>query len=276
MPTVPIRDINVYYEEAGKGTPLILLMGLGGDIQGWARQVQDFAPHFRVITPDNRGAGRTSSPDRPYGMTQMAGDVSGLMDRLGISKAHVAGYSMGGAVAQELALAEPAKVEKLVLINTLASIEGYVRSVLQAWMGARRSNMSRELLARLAACWTYSPELLDDEARFERAIANSLANPFAQQDHAFLRQASALLAHDTTSRLGALKAPTLVLHAEQDALIPPRNGEQLASLIPGARLSILPGGHVGPMEHRKEYNEAILEFLGTGATAGVAAVGATG
>lgn len=264
MPTVPIRDINVYYEEAGSGTPLVLLTGLGGDIQGWAFQVRDFSTLFHVITPDNRGAGRTSAPDRPYSISQMAGDVAGLLDRLGIPKAHVLGYSLGGAIAQELALAQPAKVERLILVNSLANIEGYVRAILQAWAGARRSNMSRELLARLTACWTFSPELLDDEDRFERAIANAVTNPYAQQDHAFLRQVAALLAHDASGRLGAIKAPTLVLHAENDAFIPPRNGEKLASLIPGATFQLLPGGHVGPMEYRKEYNSAVLDFLAAG------------
>jgi len=272
MPKAPVRDIIIYYEEAGSGTPLVLLTGLAGDIQGWAFQVRDLSPHFRVIAPDNRGAGRTSAPDRPYSIPQMADDVAALLDSLGVAKAHVLGFSLGGAVAQELALADPGLVDKLVLVNTMASIEGYVRTAIGAWVAARRSNMSREQLARLTAVWTYSPELLDDEERFERAIANGLVNPYAQQDHAFLRQATALLAHDTSDRLGDVKAPTLVLHAEQDAFIPPRNGEKLASLIPGATFQTLPGSHIGLFEYPAEYNEAITGFLGIDAAV---AAGAT-
>src|SRR3990172_9311716 len=115
MPTAPVRDLMMYYEEAGSGEPLVLIMGLGGDLQGWAFQAPVLAQHFRVITFDNRGAGRTSAPDRPSSIAAMADDTAGLMDYLGIQKAHVLGFSMGGYIAQELALSRPDRVDQLIL-----------------------------------------------------------------------------------------------------------------------------------------------------------------
>lgn len=262
MPNAPIRDTDTYYEEAGSGPPVLLINGLAGDLQSFVFQVRALSPHSRVIAFDNRGAGRSASPDRPYTIPQMAEDAAALLAHLGVEKASVVGYSMGGAIAQELVLAHPDLVDKLVLVSSTASIEGYVHTLLTAWIAVRRSNMSRDQIARLTATWLYSPELLDDAERLERSISASIANPYPQQDHAFLRQAAALLQHDAADRLSAVKAPTLVLHGEDDTLIPARNGEKLASLIPGATFKTLKGGHAGMFEFRDEYNEELLAFLG--------------
>lgn len=262
MPTVQLRDIVTYYEEHGSGDPLVLIMGLGGDLQAWARQVPALAKHFRVITFDNRGAGRTSAPDKPYSIAGMADDTVALMDQLGIERADVLGLSMGGMIAQELALAHPGRVNRLILLATAPNIEGYVRRIVEAWMNVRRSNLSREQVLRLTAIFIYSPELLNDDERFDQAITAGLANPYEQRDHAFLRQAKAVLAFDATDRLKDLQNNTLVISGAEDILIPPRNGRRLAELLPNAEYRELPGGHVGAIEYAEEYNAAFLEFLG--------------
>ena len=125
MPYVPTRDIITYYEEAGRGEPLVLIRGLGSDLQAWALQVPALAKHFRVITYDNRGAGRTNAPDKPYSIDGMADDLAALLDELNIAKASVLGYSMGGMVAQEFALKYPNKLDKLILLGTSARLDGY-------------------------------------------------------------------------------------------------------------------------------------------------------
>jgi pimeloyl-ACP methyl ester carboxylesterase len=263
MPTAAIRDLMMYYEDTGgSGEPLVMIMGLGGDLQAWALTAPALAKQFRVITFDNRGAGRTSSPDRPYTISQMADDTVALMEHLGIASAHVLGFSLGGYVAQELTLKYPARVQKLILLATAAYIEGYNRALVEAWMAARRSNLSREGIARLTACWLYSPEFLDDRERFERAIQNTLNNPHTQQDHAFIRQAQALLGFDARERVKNIKQETLVVAGQDDNLLPPRNSERLAKLLPKATLKVLPGGHVGALEYAAEYNEVFLQFLG--------------
>lgn len=262
MPSAQLRDMIMYYEEAGSGDPLILMMGLGADLQAWALQVPELSKHFRVITVDNRGAGRSSAPDRIYSIAGMAEDVRELMDQLEIEKAHVLGFSMGGMIAQELALAHPNRVDKLILLGTAARVDGYTQAVVRSWTDITRSSMSREQVVRARAPFLYSAALFDDNARYEQAIQNSLANPYAQQDHAFLRQAQALLQFDATERVKNVKQQALVVVGEEDILVPPRNSQQLVELLPNATLVQLPGGHVGMVEHAAEYNAAFLDFLG--------------
>jgi pimeloyl-ACP methyl ester carboxylesterase len=262
MPTAPIRDILTYYEDAGSGDPLFLIMGYSGDLQAWAFQVPVLSKHFRVITLDNRGAGRTSAPDRPYTIAGMADDVVALMDHLGIAKAHVLGFSMGGYIAQSLALTHPNKVDKLILLSTAPYVEGYLRAVVRSWMDVRRSNLSREQFVRLQAPWLFSPELLDDTPRLERSILNSVNNPYAQQDHAFLRQGQAVLDWDIQGRHAEIKQQTLVVCGKDDVVVPPRNSERLVQLLPNASLKFLSGAHLGAIEYANEYNAAFLEFLG--------------
>ena len=262
MPIAPIRDIMTYYEEAGSGDPLILITGLAGDLQAWALQVPTLSKYFRAITFDNRGAGRTSAPDKPYSITGMADDVAALMDTLGVQTAHLLGWDMGGYIAQEFAIKYPTRVHKLVLVATAASIDGYARAVLGSWANARRSNLSREQWQRFVAPYVFSPGLLDDKERFERAILGGASNAYGQQDHAFLRQVTACLAFEASGRLGAVKAPTLVVGGKDDVLTPLRNQEKLAKLIPGATLKVLEGAHSGVVEFPNEYNASILEFLG--------------
>lgn len=261
MPTTPVRDIAMYYEEAGTGDPLVLLTGLGGDSQAWALQVRALSPKFRVITVDNRGAGRTSAPDKPYSIAAMAEDTAALLGHLGIAKAHVVGWSMGGMIAQELALAHPALVNRLVLVGSAPKLDGQGRAILRSWVDVRRSNLSREQFVRFTGAWFYSPQLLDDGPRYERAIMSSLANPYAQQDHAFLRQANAVLGFDTTARVAGLKQETLVVTAADDILVPRRHAECLAGLLPKATLVELPGGHAGCIEFPAEYSAAFTDFL---------------
>ncbi len=262
MPYVPTRDIITYYEEAGSGEPLVLIRGLGSDLQAWALQVPALAKHFRVITYDNRGAGRTGSPDKPYSVAGMAEDLAALLGELKVEKASILGYSMGGMIAQEFALKYPAKVDKLILLATSSRLDGYVRTVIGNLISIRRSNMSREQVVRASAPFIYSAALLDDTERYERAIQANVDNPYSQQDHAFIRQAQAILAFEAASRVSGIKAQTLVVTNHEDTLIPPRHGEALAKAIPGAKLRPLEAGHAGVIEHPNEHNTAFLEFLG--------------
>jgi len=262
MPTVRVNDINLYYAEAGAGPPVILIMGLGGDHLAWAFQVRAFAERYRVITFDNRGAGRSDAPDQPYTTALMAADTLALMDALGIDRAHVVGVSMGGMIAQELALAAPARVRSLHLGCTLARPDAYLRALLEAWRDVRTA-LPRERAVRAMALWMFAPETYDTRPDFvETIIQTSLANPFPQTVTGFLRQADAVAAHDTLDRLGAIRCPTLVSVGEEDILVPPRFSRELAARIPGAELRILPGaGHVYFWECPEAFNALCLEFM---------------
>src|SRR5262249_7925090 len=131
MAQVKTNGITLNYEEQGSGEPLILLMGLGAPGGKWADHVAAYAQHFRCILIDNRGAGESDKPDGPYTTRQLADDAAGLMQALGIECAHVAGLSMGSGIAQELALAYPARVRSLVLISSWARCDAYTRAVLE-------------------------------------------------------------------------------------------------------------------------------------------------
>ena len=130
MPTVRVADVSLYYVEAGAGEPLVLVMGLGADHLAWGFQFPVLAERYRVIAFDNRGAGQSDVPDRPYTTRMMADDTAGLMDALGIDRAHVLGVSLGGMIAQEIALNHPARVRSLQLHGTLGRPDNYLKAQL--------------------------------------------------------------------------------------------------------------------------------------------------
>ena len=147
MPKVRVGDIEMYYAEAGSGEPLLLIMGFGGDHLAWAFQVPTLAQRHRVIAFDNRGAGQTDAPDHPYTTRMMADDACGLLDALNIDRAHVIGVSMGGMIAQELALNHPDRLRSLHLGCSLARPDAYMQALIGAWREIR-TRLDREASLR--------------------------------------------------------------------------------------------------------------------------------
>ncbi len=262
MPKVRVGDIEIFYEEAGRGPALLLIMGFGGDHLAWGYQFRVFAEHRRVIAFDNRGVGQTDAPDIPYTTAMMADDAAGLLDALGVDTADVIGVSMGGMIAQELALRHPGRVRSLHLGCTLARPDAYLRALVAAWRTLRTA-LSREDMLRAVALWLFAPVTYEERPEFvEMVIQTALANPFPQTLTGFLRQGEAILGHDTLDRLPAIRCPTLVSVAEDDILVPPRFSRLLAARIPGARLQVVPAaGHVYFWERPETFNRLCLEFL---------------
>lgn len=262
MPTVQTGDITTYYEETGSGEPLVLICGLSADLQVWRFLVPELSKRYRVICYDNRGAGRTDAPDAPYSITGMADDLAALMDQLKFDSAQIAGWSMGGLIAQAFALARPERVRKLVLMSTLGQPDGLFRVGIRNWMNIRRSNMPFEQVLRFVSQGLYSPAFYDDESRYEKVIQFMVNNPYAQKPHGLLRQGEALLGHNPGDAAKDVRAPTLVLVGSHDTRTPPYQSERLAQMIPNATLKVLSGGHAGFVEFPAEYGAAIAEFLG--------------
>src|SRR5919198_3064989 len=228
MPKVRVGDIEMQYVQIGTGEPLVLIMGFGGDHLAWGFQIPAFAEHYRVIAFDNRGAGETDAPDIPYTTRRMAEDTAGLMDALGIARAHVLGVSMGGMIAQELALAHPDRVRSLHLACTMARPDGYARSLIAAWRDVR-TTLSREGALRTIALWLFAPGTYNERPDFvEMLLQNALAHPHPQTVTGFLRQSEAIETHDTLARLAGIRCPTLVSVACEDILVPPRFSRELA------------------------------------------------
>lgn len=261
MSHVQLRDIVAYYEEAGSGPPLLLIAGLGGHSGLWSLQLRALSLTRRAIAFDNRGAGRSSAPDKPYSIAGMAADAAQLLDRLDVEKASVAGYGMGGAIALELAAEHADRVENLVLIGTSARPAGRQSLVTEGWTDARRSSLSREQAFALTAPWLYTSELLADGQRRNQAIESGANDPHPAHDHAYARQAQAFLAYDATAKLSAIEQPALVLAGEQDILVDQADAAALAEALPNGVLRQLPGAHAGLVEHPQAYAAAILEFL---------------
>jgi pimeloyl-ACP methyl ester carboxylesterase len=249
--------------ESGRGDPLVLIMGLGADHTSWGFQVPAFSRSHRVIVFDNRGAGQTDQPDIPYTIRGMAADTVGLLDALGIGQAHIAGASMGGMIAQEIALTYADRVRSLQLHCTTARPDAYLLTMGRAWVQMRAA-LSREEFARALTVWLYSPTTFLGRPEFIEALLQSaLANPYPATPTGYRRQSEAAGAHDTLDRLGRIQCPTLITVGADDLVTGPRFAQVLRDRIPGAELVIFANaGHAHFLEAVGDFNHVCLDFLG--------------
>ncbi|HUV37121.1 MAG TPA: alpha/beta hydrolase [Patescibacteria group bacterium] len=262
MPKVRVGDIEIYYESKGEGEPLLLIMGLGSDLTGWMLQVLEFYKSHRVVSFDNRGAGRTDAPGTPYSIGMMADDSAGLMDALDIGSAHVLGISMGGFIAQELALRHPGRVRSLILAATGTRIDARGAYQLDVWRRLIDTGDDRELYIRETLPWLFTEGMFGNHRAVESMIKMRLSYPYPQPAYAYARQADACLAFDSRERLASITAPTLVVAGERDCLFPPGRSGELAAGIRNAELVVLEGGaHGFPIEFPDLFNRTVLSFL---------------
>lgn len=263
MPKARINDINIYYEVHGEGEPLLLIHGLAGRGDGFARQIPALSKQFRVITFDNRGVGETDQPEEPYSIPQMADDAAGLLEALGVESSHVFGVSMGGMIAQELVLRHPHRVRKLALGCTHSGIKHcepspqWVTDIFKSLPGKPRQQVVRECVPFNFSRYTQEHNQPLIEAELARMIDNR------QKLHAYNNQINAIYAFDAYDRLPQITAPALILTGAEDVLIPPANSRTLAARIPNARLiEFEQAGHLFFIEKADEVNLALLEFFG--------------
>ncbi len=261
MPTVQVNGLDIFYSDVGSGPPIVWLQGLGAEHTAWAAQLARFGASYRCIAPDNRDVGRSARCARPYTLADVASDVAGLLRALDAGPAHVVGLSLGGAVAQRLALDHPDLVRSLCLVSTFARQGARQRELLLAW---------REIYARVdlvtfyrqANTWLFSDRFFERPRNVENVLRYVAENPHAQEPAAFARQIDAALRHDTLDELPTLRVPALVVSGEADALAPPHLAREVAGAIPGARLEILPGApHSLNLERQIEFNRLLGAFL---------------
>ena len=274
MASVAVDGLELYYEEHGSGDPLVLIMGLATDSTAWMLQIPDFSRHYRTIAFDNRGVGRSAKPPGPYTIHEMADDAAGLMAALDVPRAHVVGISMGGMIAQELALRHPERVRSLVLACTYPepdeevergrafsvselggtiTAEGEVRLDVSAIDPMR---LFQTLLPKV-----FNPSFIERELpRLMQIFGGAMQYGFSLE--AIMGQVEAVMSHRTTDRLHQIGVPTLVITGDADLLIPPANSDILARHIPHARLVTIPGGSHGfNFETPEVFNREVLEFL---------------
>jgi pimeloyl-ACP methyl ester carboxylesterase len=254
--------VRISYDVHGEGEPLLFVHGLGYDRQGWGPLPVRLAEDFQVLLFDNRGVGESDVPEGPYAVSQMAADAVAVLDAAGIESAHVFGVSLGGYIAQEIAVSYSQRVRKLVLASTAP---GGTRSHPMPAVGleafGRFPTMEREAGLRLmvenslgAHGVRERPELTEEIFRYRLERAPSLAG--------WQAQAYAGATFDGYDRASTIAKPTLVLQGGDDTVVDPRNGELLAELIPGARLHVVPErGHLMMWEEGETIAPVIKEFL---------------
>ena len=261
MPELQANGQTLFYEERGEGEPLLCIMGLATDSLAWIPQLKAFTARHRTITFDNRDVGRSSQADGPYEITDMAQDTLALADGLGLDSFHLLGLSMGGTIAQELALAAPERVRTLTLAVTYPRAGAWAKRNGELWLDRAR-NMSREDRVDESMLLTMSEEFFEDAEKVEWLRNAILGNPHPQPVEAFARQLHASRRHDAADRLGSLTMPVHVIGAEHDVLVPVWRSKKLAELIPGAKLTVIPGApHGANLERSEEFNEAVLGFI---------------
>ncbi len=261
MPFAVCNGVRLYYEVHGAGEPLLLVMGQGSDHHGWDPVVEDFAARYRVIVYDHRGTGLSDKPtEPPYTTRMLAADAVGLLDHLGIDRAHVYGISMGGRICQWIAIDYPDRVGCVVLGCTTPGDAHGVKRPEEVDAKMRNRPQDPDAAATWLAEEMVSPGWLVEHPEYLAFLRERARNPipaYAQRLHYEASQG-----HDAWERLTEIRAPVLVIHGTEDRINPTANAELLAGRIPGAELYLVRGGRHGYfIEFRDEAGAAVMGFL---------------
>ena len=253
--------MKIAWDRRGNGAPLLLIHGLGYARWGWEPVLPELAEQFDVILFDNRGIGESDAPPGPYTVAEMAADAVQVLDEAGVARAHVVGTSLGGMIAQELALAHPERVDRLVLAcTTPGGQKAHPMPQVTVALMAEAATLEPAVALRRFVENALAPATVEAHPEIvEQIMAHRLAT--AQQPAAWAAQASAGATFDAYDRLGALAAPTLVQHGDEDVVVDPRNADLLVELLPDARLERVPGGHLFFWEAPEQFVASVAAFL---------------
>lgn len=263
VPSVDVDGRSFFYERRGAGAPLLLIMGLSGNSLHWGEPFLGLLERsYDVVAFDNRGIGRSAAADADFSVADMADDTAGMMAALGWERAHVMGISMGGMIAQELALRSPALIGGLVLGCTYPGGEGSRLTDQEVVQALAEPVMRGDRDGALRAGWNVnvSEAYGADEEAFERFREVAAQHPASLQ--VLVRQMQAVAGHDALARLAGITAPTLVIHGDRDRMLDVANGRLIAEAIPGAHLEVLEGvGHLFFWEQPERSAKLVCDFL---------------
>jgi pimeloyl-ACP methyl ester carboxylesterase len=261
MPKVRANGIEIFYEETGAGEPLLLIAGFACDHANWYKITPLLNSSYRLITFDNRGVGQSSSPEGPYSIHQMAEDAAGLLAAIGLDRVHVAGHSMGGQIAVELALNYPGRVKSLMLLSSCAKVDQRGKAVIESWGDLPRL-VDPVTGIRLSLPWVYTSRFYETPGAIDNVVNEMLSNPFPPSLSGIYQQSRAITGYDAVARLGGIKCPTLVVVGDEDILGGLPFSQRLVDGIRGAQLLILEkAGHGLPTESPEVTAAAMSDFL---------------
>jgi pimeloyl-ACP methyl ester carboxylesterase len=264
MATIQVGSHTAYHDDIGAGHPVLLISGLGSTRLGWWKQIKPFSRAFRVINMDNRDAGDSALGTSAYTIADMAKDTAGVIQSLNLGRPHLVGISMGGMIAQELAIRHPELVDRLVLVSTTAGGPTGVNArpeIVALLLSAEQDVDTR--VRRTFTAIAGEGYMAAHPNDLDRIVKNAIAKPMSAES--YQRQLGACMGHfrlGVSDQLSQIAAPTLVVHGDTDPLVPHENGRYLAAHIRGAQLLTYPGvGHLPPIEAPRRFNREVIAFL---------------
>jgi pimeloyl-ACP methyl ester carboxylesterase len=263
MPYATANGLSLYYEIEGESDapPVLLITGLSGDHRGWGPLPSLLKASYRVISFDNRDSGQSQRAGAFYDIRDMAEDAAGLLKELSIDRAHVVGYSMGGAIAQELAISFPQLVDRLVLLATYDATDPRGAALFRGFASLRR-DLPREQYIRFTLPWGYTYKEYQIPGLIEQVVEGVLEDSSFQEPEAYERQMEATIAFNSRDRLKHISSPTLLIFGEEDIMTPMRFARELVRGIRDSRLVTLEGtGHLFIRTRLKEIAALVDGFL---------------
>jgi pimeloyl-ACP methyl ester carboxylesterase len=264
MPQLSTAGLKVYYEDHGKGEPLILMAGFGQDPSAWSEQLDLFSRFFRVVLIDIRGGGRSEVPKSKFTPRDLATDVTALMDHLRLPRAHFGGFSLGGAAGMELAAAHPERLSSLSLHSTWEASEPYPH--FNQWVEIRQRIIAQNdpvvnVGTRLVSF--FSPEFVNQRRdRIDLFVERAKSNPHPISAGGIEAQAHACFSHDVRPRLDRIRTPTLVTVGTRDRTTLPAMSEYIHRHIAGSEFIVINGAaHFTVFEAPQEFASISLGFL---------------
>jgi len=262
MATAKIGNSEIFYEIHGEGRPLLLVAGLASDSQSWLPVIPELSKKYQLIVFDNRGVGRSKPMDEAVSISQMADDAAGLIHHLGLTRVSLAGHSMGGMVALDLAMRHPDMVANLVLVSTSSVNSARNAQLFDDFVSYLKEGMSKELWFKNLFYWIFSKKFFENEETVKTAIQLSINYPFPQSEIAFANQVEAIRNFNLSDSLSSVKSKTLVIGGEEDILFSPDEVYNNLKSIKGSKFSFIEGGaHSVFMEKPVEFVKVVNDFM---------------
>lgn len=262
MPFADLAEFRVYYEEHGEGDHVLLINGLSADHTAWTPQIEGLNAHFHLVVLDNPGVGQTTGPRGPYTSELFADVAAELLAHLGVESAHIVGASMGGTIAQQIALRHPTLTRSLALHCTWGRCDRYLELLFRSWIALRPVAADPLDFRRLTWLFGYTPRWLEQPGALEELEQKFRENPYPQGPEGFIDQAEACISHDALDELAKITAPTLIAVGDTDLLTPSYHSYAIRERMPDARFHVWSNmGHVPFAELPDEFNELNRDFM---------------